>query len=58
VQNPRREDLLATALEYGATVYEATFIALALSLKAPLLTSERTTTPWVVKLGKLARIVA
>jgi len=50
--------LLAAALEYGATVYDARFIALALSLKAPLLTSERTTTPWVVKLGKLARIVA
>ena len=43
--------LLATALEYQATAYDAVYIQLALDLGLPLLTAERSTTPWVVKLG-------
>jgi predicted nucleic acid-binding protein len=49
---PERAEVLATALEYGATVYDAVYIALVRSLDLPLLTAERTTTPWVVKLGR------
>ena len=52
VAEPDRAEVLATALEYGATVYDAVYIALGRSLELPLLTAERTTTPWVVKLGR------
>jgi predicted nucleic acid-binding protein len=55
---PRAEGLLRTALDYETTVYDATFILLALEQRAPLLTAERTTTPWVVRLGELAVTVA
>lgn len=55
VKDPNRETVLDTALEYNATVYDAVYIALSLSMNIPLLTAERTTTPWVVKLGALAR---
>jgi len=55
---PDRGVVLRTALEYEATVYDAVYIALSLDLNAPLVTAERTTTPWVVKLGDLARTVA
>jgi len=41
-----------SSLEYGATVYDAVYIALSRSLDLPLLTAERTTAPWVVKLGR------
>ena len=51
---PPRAALLATALEYGATAYDATFIALAQAYECLLITAERTTTPWVVKLGERA----
>jgi predicted nucleic acid-binding protein len=51
VAEPGRAEVLATALEYGATVYDAVYIALSRSLDLPLLTAERTTTAWVVKLG-------
>jgi predicted nucleic acid-binding protein len=44
--------VLATAIEYGATVYDAVYITLSRSLDLPLLTAERSTTPWVVKLGR------
>lgn len=54
VQEPDRADVLATAFRYGATAYDAVFISLALGADLPLLTGERTTTPWVVKLGKRA----
>ncbi|MCP4593122.1 MAG: type II toxin-antitoxin system VapC family toxin, partial [bacterium] len=40
-----------TALEYGATAYDAVFIALARALEVSLTTAERTTTAWVVKMG-------
>ena len=52
VAEPERAEVLATALEYGATVYDAVYIALSHSLDLPMLTAERTTTPWVVKLGR------
>ena len=54
VAEPERADVLATAFEYGATVYDAVYVALSRSLDLPLLTAERTTTPWVVKLGPSA----
>lgn len=52
VQEPDRAEVLSTALRFGATAYDAVYIALALGSDLPLLTAERTTTPWVVKLGK------
>jgi predicted nucleic acid-binding protein len=51
VQEPDANRVLALALEYEATAYDAVFIALALDHEIPLLTAERTTTPWVVRLG-------
>ena len=53
VQEPERSDVMRTALELNATVYDAVFITLSRSLGVPLLTAERKTTPWVVKLGRL-----
>ncbi|MCU0578445.1 MAG: type II toxin-antitoxin system VapC family toxin [Desulfobacterota bacterium] len=47
---PDRKTVLATALEYGATAYDAVFISLCLSMEVPLITAEKTTTSWVVKL--------
>ncbi len=57
LSEPPRGDVLRTALEYEATVYDAVYIALSLAHEAPLLTAERTTAPWVVKLGPLAETV-
>jgi predicted nucleic acid-binding protein len=57
VAEPTRNDVLRIALEYEATVYDAVYIALSLAEEAPLLTGERTTAPWVVKLGRLAESV-
>jgi len=54
---PDRGVVLETALDYEATMYDAVYISLALTLSAPLVTAERTTTPWVVKLGDLVRTV-
>jgi predicted nucleic acid-binding protein len=48
---PDRSTVLDVALEYEATAYDAVYIALALLHDATLLTAERTTTPWVVRLG-------
>ena len=48
---PSRARVLETALDYQTTAYDAVYIALSLELDLPLLTAERTTTPWVVKLG-------
>jgi predicted nucleic acid-binding protein len=55
---PERADVLATALELDATAYDAVFIALAQGLDVPLLTAERKTTPWVVRLGKRVETVS
>lgn len=52
--DPPRHALLATALSYDCTVYDGVFIALAETYECPLLTAERGTTPWVVKLGDKA----
>lgn len=49
---PERATVLQTALDYDATVYDAAFIALSLALDLPLLTAERSTTPWVTRLGR------
>jgi predicted nucleic acid-binding protein len=57
VGEPERSQVLATALEFGSTVYDAVYIALSRALEIPLLTAERTTTPWVVKLGGLVECV-
>ena len=56
-EEPVRSTLLDLAMTYETTTYDAAYISLALHYKAPLLTAERTTTPWVVKLGKLADVV-
>lgn len=53
VVEPERRVVLSTALEYGATAYDAVFIALAVANQAPLITAERTTTGWVTKLAGL-----
>jgi predicted nucleic acid-binding protein len=53
-REPDRRAALTRALEFQATVYDAVYIELALSEDAVLLTAERTTTPWVVKLGRSA----
>lgn len=52
IRDPDRSSVLGLALTYEATVYDAVYIALALELDAELLTAERTTRPWVVKLGQ------
>jgi predicted nucleic acid-binding protein len=57
VAEPDRTVVLQPALDYEATVYDAVYIALSVALDAPLVTAERTTTPWVVKLGTLVRTV-
>ena len=54
IVEPPRASLLAVAVEFDATVYDAAFISLAQTHDCQLVTAERTTTPWVVKLGKLA----
>ena len=51
VRDPDPAKVLETALEYDATAYDAVYIALSLGLDLPLLTAERTTTPWVIRLG-------
>ena len=48
---PDERQILDVAFEYGATAYDAVYIALSLSRGVQLITAERTTTPWVVKLG-------
>ena len=51
---PDHREVLSCALEYEATAYDAVFIRLALERGVPLVTAERTTTAWVVKLGERA----
>jgi predicted nucleic acid-binding protein len=52
-----RAELLDLAIKYETTTYDASYISMALHHKAPLLTAEKTTTPWVVKLGKLVDVI-
>jgi predicted nucleic acid-binding protein len=54
---PDRSSILEMALRYDATVYDAVYLALSLELEEPLLTAERSSTPWIRKLGKLADCV-
>jgi predicted nucleic acid-binding protein len=57
VAEPDRARVLETALAFDATAYDAVFIALAEAHDLPLLTAEKTTTPWVVRLGKRVVVV-
>ena len=57
VVEPDRRTVLQTALDYGATAYDATYIALTLAHDARLITAERTTRGWVAKLGRLIEAV-
>lgn len=54
IVEPPRQALLATALKFDCTVYDGVYIALAETHECALLTAERSTTPWVVKLGSRA----
>src|SRR5262245_5424679 len=54
---PQRTSILEIAFEYESTAYDAVYISLCIEHDLPLVTAERTTTPWVVKLGKRARIL-
>jgi predicted nucleic acid-binding protein len=56
--DPPPQALLRTALDYGATLYDAVYIALAVENQVRLLTAERATTAWVRKLGDLADVCA
>lgn len=49
---PPIEAVLGLALNHGATAYDAVYIALAIHLDVPILTAERSSTPWVNRLGK------
>ena len=53
---PPPQALLRTASDYGATLYDAVYIALAVEHQVPLPTAERATTAWVRKLGDLADV--
>ena len=55
--DPERVETLKRAFEFTATMYDAVYIALCLSLDVPFVTAERTTTPWVIKLGDRVRSV-
>ena len=57
VREPDRAEVLATALRFASTVDDAVYIALAVGSDLSLLTAERTTTPWVVKLGRRVKNV-
>lgn len=48
---PDERQILDVGFEYGATAYDAVYIALSLSRGIQLITAERTTAPWVVKLS-------
>jgi predicted nucleic acid-binding protein len=52
---PERLAILRRALDLQATAYDAVYIELAITLDAPLVTAERSTTPWVIKLGSAVR---
>lgn len=54
ILDPSPDDILKLALEYATTAYDAVYIALALAHDIPIVTGERSTTPWVAKLGALA----
>jgi predicted nucleic acid-binding protein len=51
VREPDRAEVLAAAMRFSSTAYDAVYIVLALGSDVSLLTAERSTTPWVVKLA-------
>lgn len=53
VADPPPEKVLAVALDHNTSVYDATFITLALIRRCTLVTAERATTPWLARMGKL-----
>jgi predicted nucleic acid-binding protein len=57
VRDPSPAPLLRQALEWEASAYDAVFLALALELDVQLLTAERSTTPWVVRLADRIELV-
>lgn len=58
LREPDAGAVLQTALDYQATAYDAVYIALSIGLDLPILTAERSTRPWIVKLGKRAMRVS
>lgn len=56
--DPPRERILETSLQFEATAYDAVFIALAIELGIPLVTAERSTAPWVQRMGSRAITIA
>jgi predicted nucleic acid-binding protein len=54
IVEPPRHALLATALRFECTVYDGVYVCLAETYECSLLTAERSTAPWVVKLGAKA----
>jgi predicted nucleic acid-binding protein len=54
---PDRASVLGTAFELDASVYDAVYITLAREREAVLLTAERSTTPWILRLGKRVEVV-
>lgn len=58
VVEPPTERVLPVALEYQTTAYDAVYVALSLELDVPLLTAERSSTPWVTKLGKRVQTIS
>lgn len=47
---PDETTVLGIALQFGATAYDAVYISLCLSREARLITAEKTTTAWVIRL--------
>lgn len=58
VADPPAARLLATALDYDCTAYDAAYVALADELACRLVTAERPSRPWVRRLGDRAVSVA
>lgn len=54
---PDEKKVLDVAFEYLATAYDAVYISLCLLKGIPLITAEKTTTPWVAKLREHIEIV-
>ena len=54
---PDKAAVLDIALKYDTTAYDAVYVALSLEHQIPLLTAERSSCPWIKKLGKLADTV-
>ncbi len=52
--DPDRGSVLDISLEYETTAYDAVYLSLCIANAVPFLTGERSTTPWIKKLGKLA----